>query len=76
MIDALSKALIKLYELPARPDDPVSFVRAHMTAAEEDVHSTYGRTDTIDTELAESNTASDETTEQESTIIKYFIFFL
>lgn len=30
MISALSKALIKLYEEPNKPDDPVNFVRRHM----------------------------------------------
>ncbi|XP_037039589.1 arginine kinase Lit v 2-like isoform X1 [Bradysia coprophila] len=30
VISALSKALIKLYEEPHKPDDPVNFVRRHM----------------------------------------------
>lgn len=30
VISALSKALIKLYEEPTKPDDPVNFVRRHM----------------------------------------------
>ncbi|KAJ6635021.1 Arginine kinase [Pseudolycoriella hygida] len=30
VISALSKALIKLYEEPVKPDDPVNFVRRHM----------------------------------------------
>lgn len=33
VIEALSRALIRLYDEPIKPDDPVAFVRQHMGAA-------------------------------------------
>lgn len=37
VMDALSRALIKLYDEPNKPDDPVAFVRQHFIGHDDDL---------------------------------------
>lgn len=54
VIEALSRALIRLYDEPIKPNDPVAFVRQHMNAEESSDPSE------IVTQSANTITAGDE----------------
>lgn len=53
-MDALSRALIKLYDEPTKPDDPVAFVRQNFLGPDDDVGSVANKK-TLEIKAIEEN---------------------